>query len=91
MLHVKFQSWYYLFQVNLLISVIVLSYALAIPICLFIELPVLQLWRATYRKPESPRTSPDVETPQAVKTRGHVDNINGHDRMYRQETIVSSM
>ncbi|XP_063830315.1 uncharacterized protein LOC135079617 [Ostrinia nubilalis] len=51
-------------MINLLISVTVLSYLVAIPYCLVIELPALQLWKAifeedrTERRPQEPSNQP---------------------------------
>jgi peptidoglycan/LPS O-acetylase OafA/YrhL len=58
----------FIFQVSLFIPVVVLSYILAVPLYLFVELPVIELWRALAmnlrKKDEKPdKTSP----PEAVK------------------------
>ncbi|KAL0820750.1 hypothetical protein ABMA28_006570 [Loxostege sticticalis] len=65
-------------MINLLISVTVLSYLLAIPYCMIVELPVLQLWKAFFegdRGDRRPQETPVRQPQPAVKPLDLVANI----------------
>ncbi|CAK1584033.1 unnamed protein product [Parnassius mnemosyne] len=51
-------------MVSLLITASVLTYIVSIPLCLMVELPMIQLWKAIMGVETSVRTSPIVPPPQ---------------------------